>query len=176
MDRSTERAVLAGGWLGVVQTLLQRYRRAGTPTVEMTSDAMASTDRLSLCLAALVGVTLALAAVAVAVAQPNTVHKTTLQDQPFPPPVYHSVTVRTLVDFGGEVLPHTHPGVEMGYVLHGGAVLRVAGQPPRHLNAGDSFAIPARTVHSVQNAGSGPLTMLSTYIVEKGQPISSPAP
>lgn len=110
------------------------------------------------------------------VAQPNTVHKTTLQDQPFPPPVYHSVTVRTVVDAGGEVLPHTHPGVEMGYVLEGRAVLRVAGRPSRPLSAGDGFSIPPRTVHSVQNTGPGALTMLSTYVVEKGQPISSPAP
>ena len=138
----------------------------------ITGDAKTSTGRQGLLLAALVVPILASAAGA----QPNTVHKTTLQDQPFPPPVYQSVTVRTVVDAGGEVLPHTHPGVEMGYVLDGSAVLRVAGQPPRPLSAGDSFAIQARTVHSVQNAGSGPLTMLSTYIVDKGQPISSPAP
>lgn len=109
-------------------------------------------------------------------AQPDAVHKTTLQDQPFPPPTYHTATVRTVVDPGGEVVPHTHPGLEMGYVLAGKAVLQVAGSPPRSLSAGDSFSIPARRVHSVRNAGPGPLTMLSTYVVEKGQPIASPAP
>ena len=41
---------------------------------------------------------------------------------------------------------------------------------------GDSFAIPPRTVHSVKNTGGGALTMLSTYVVEQGQPIASPAP
>jgi quercetin dioxygenase-like cupin family protein len=120
----------------------------------------------------------ALAALAIAPAvgaQPSAVHKTTLQDQPFPPPHYHTVTVRTVVDAGGEVAPHTHPGLEMGYVLEGQAVLKVAGQPPRTLYGGDSFAIPARTVHSVKNAGPGALTMLSTYVVEQGQPIASPA-
>lgn len=130
--------------------------------------------------AAKIGLTLAalalLAFAPAAVSQPDTVHKTTLQDQPFPAPVYHSVTMRTVVDAGGEVLPHTHPGIEMGYVLEGHAVLQVAGQPPRSLSVGDSFSIPARTVHSVQNAGPGPLTMLSTYVVEQGQPIASPAP
>jgi quercetin dioxygenase-like cupin family protein len=126
----------------------------------------------SLRIAALVAPFLASAAIS----QPSTVHKTTLQDQPFPPPVYHSVTVRTLVDAGGEVLPHTHPGVEMGYVLDGRAVLSVAGQQPRSLTAGDGFSIPPRTVHSVQNTGPGALTMLSTYVVDKRQPISSPAP
>jgi len=77
---------------------------------------------------------------------------------------------------GGEVLPHTHPGVEMGYVIEGRATLRVVGQPSRSLSAGDSFAIPARTIHRVRNDGPGALTMLSTYVVEKGQPIASPAP
>jgi len=133
---------------------------------------MTSAARNRLRLAALVVLGLASAAVT----QPNTVHKTPLQDQPFPPPVYHSVTVRTVVDAGGEVLPHTHPGVEMGYVLAGRAVLKIKGRPPRPLSAGDGFSIPTRTVHSVQNAGPGSLTMLSTYVVEKGQPISSPAP
>ena len=125
------------------------------------------------------GVALAAALLAIAPtasAQPSAVHKTTLQDQPFPPPKYHTVTVRTLVDASGEVAPHTHPGLEMGYVLEGQAVLQVAGEPPRSLAAGDSFAIPARTVHSVRNAGPGTLTMLSSYVVEQGEPIASPAP
>jgi quercetin dioxygenase-like cupin family protein len=111
-----------------------------------------------------------------AAAQPDTVHKTTLQDVLFPPPIYHTATVRTVVDPGGEVAPHTHPGIEMGYILEGQAVLDVRGQPPRALAAGDSFSIPPRTVHSVKNAGPGALTMVSTYVVEKGQPIASPAP
>jgi quercetin dioxygenase-like cupin family protein len=133
---------------------------------------MISAGKFGVVLAALAALSIA----STAIAQPTTVHKTTLQDQPFPPPVYHSVTVRTLVDAGGEVSPHTHPGVEMGYVIEGRATLRVVGQPPRSLCAGDSFAIPAGTVHRVRNAGPGPLAMLSTYVVEKDQPIASPAP
>jgi quercetin dioxygenase-like cupin family protein len=109
-------------------------------------------------------------------AQPNMVHKTTLQDRPFPPPLYHTVTVRTVVDPGGLVGPHTHPGIEMAYVLDGRAVLKVRGEPPLSLSAGDSFSVPARTVHSVENTGPGALTMVSTYVVERGQPIASPAP
>jgi len=133
---------------------------------------MTTVSRAALRLTALV----ALAVASAAAAQPNTVHKTTLQDTPFPPPIYHTATVRTVVDPGGEVAPHTHPGLEMGYVLEGHAVLNVTGQPPRSLAAGDSFSIPPRTVHSVKNAGPGALTMLSTYVVEIGQPIASPAP
>jgi quercetin dioxygenase-like cupin family protein len=133
---------------------------------------MTSADKIGLALAALTVLALAPAAGA----QPSTVRKTTLQDQPFPPPKYHTVTVRTVVDAGGEVAPHTHPGLEMGYVLEGEAMLKVAGQPPRPLYGGDSFAIPAGTVHSLKNAGPAALTVLSTYVVEQGQPIASPAP
>jgi quercetin dioxygenase-like cupin family protein len=132
---------------------------------------MISAARTGLRLTALV----ALAFASTAGAQPNTVHKTTLQDRPFPPPHYHTATVRTVVDPGGQVAPHTHPGVEMGYVLDGRAVLKVTGRPPLSLSAGDAFSVAPRAVHSVQNAGPGALTMLSTYVVERGQPIASPA-
>jgi quercetin dioxygenase-like cupin family protein len=135
-------------------------------------DVMISAARTGLRLTALVALSLASAAGA----QPNMVHKTTLQDRPFPPPHYHTATVRTVVDHGGVVAPHTHPGIEMGYVLDGRAVLKVRGEPPVSLSAGDSFSVPARTVHSVENTGPGALTMLSTYVVERGQPIASPAP
>jgi quercetin dioxygenase-like cupin family protein len=152
MVTSTERAAFAGGGL--------------------RGDAMRSAARLGLHLASLAVLALASAASA----QPNAVHKTTLQDTPFPPPGYHTATVRTVVDPGGEVAPHTHPGIEMGYVLQGQATLNVRGRTARSLAAGESFSIPPRTVHSVRNAGRGALTMLSTYVVEKGQPIASPAP
>ena len=132
---------------------------------------MGSAARAGLRLTAVIALALASAAGA----QPNMVHKTTLQDGPFPPPHYHTVTVRTVVDRGGVVAPHTHPGIEMAYVLDGRAVLKVRGQPPRSVSAGDSFSVPPRIVHSVENTGPGALTMVSTYVVEIGQPIASPA-
>jgi quercetin dioxygenase-like cupin family protein len=110
------------------------------------------------------------------VAQPAAVAKTILQDQDFPPPAHHTITVRTVVRHGGVVAPHTHPGVEMGYVLSGAGVLSVAGRADLTLSAGGSFAILPRTVHSVRNTGPGDLTMISTYVVEKNQPIATPAP
>lgn len=135
-------------------------------------DAMVSRARLALILAALCASSLASAAGG----QPNKVHKTTLQEQQFPPPLYHTVTMKAVVDPGGEVTRHTHPGAEMAYIVEGQAVVRVNGQPDRSLSAGDSFTIPPRIVHSVQNKGSGALVIVSTYVVEKGQPIASPAP
>ena len=109
-------------------------------------------------------------------AQSNAVHRLVLQDQPFPSPIYHSVTVKTSVDQGGTVLPHTHPGVEMSYLLEGRGILKVAGQPDRTLSAGESFSIPAATVHSFSNTGQGVVTILTTYVVEKDKPLATPVP
>ena len=76
---------------------------------------------------------------------------------------------------GGAARKHTHPGEELGYVMEGTLELEVTGQPPRTLKAGETFFIPAGVVHDGKNAGSGPLKVLATYIVEKGKPVASPA-
>jgi quercetin dioxygenase-like cupin family protein len=113
---------------------------------------------------------------AAANAQANAVHRTPLQDQPFPAPLYHSLTTKTVVDQGGTVLPHTHPGVEMSYLLEGQGTLKIAGQPDRVVSAGDSFSIPAVAVHSLTNTGPGAITMVTTYVVEKDKPLATPVP
>lgn len=109
-------------------------------------------------------------------AQASAVHRTPLQDLPFPPPIYHTATVKAVVDPGGEVMPHTHPGAEMAYIVSGKAIVTRKGQPALALAAGDSFAIPPGTVHSVKNAGPGPLVMISTYVVDKSKPLVQPVP
>ena len=109
-----------------------------------------------------------------AMAQSTAVHRTTLQELPFPAPEFHTVTVRVVVDPGGTVALHTHPGAEMGYVLSGTALVDVKNQASRNLQAGDSFAVPINVVHSVHNTGKGPLTLLSTYVVKVDQPIATP--
>jgi quercetin dioxygenase-like cupin family protein len=108
-------------------------------------------------------------------AQPSAIHKDTLQEQQFPAPTYHTVTVKTVVDHDGLVAPHTHPGVEMAYIAEGHAAVTITGRAPLSLGAGDSFSVPPETVHSVRNDGLGALTIVSTYVVEKDKPIASPA-
>ena len=60
---------------------------------------------------------------------------------------------------------HTHPGEEVGYVLDGTVVVEQDGKPPVTLNAGQTFLIPAGTVHNATNPGSTPARILATYIV-----------
>jgi len=110
----------------------------------------------------------------VAFGQASALHRSTLQELPFPAPEYHTVTTRAAVDVGGTVMPHIHPGIEMAYIASGEAELIVQGQPARALHQGDSFAIPKGTVHSVRNSGKSALVMISTYVVERGAPLASP--
>jgi quercetin dioxygenase-like cupin family protein len=86
-----------------------------------------------------------------------------------------AVTAIAEVAAGGQSGRHFHPGTESGYILEGEGVLEIEGEQPRNVKAGDSFAIPARTVHNAKVSGSAPLKVISTYVVEKGQPLASPA-
>lgn len=70
---------------------------------------------------------------------------------------------------------HTHPGEEVGYILQGTVVMEIEGKPPVTLKAGDPFLIPAGRIHNARNVGVGASRMLSTYIIEKGKPLATPA-
>jgi quercetin dioxygenase-like cupin family protein len=70
---------------------------------------------------------------------------------------------------------HSHPGEEVIYVLEGSFEYTVAGTPVR-LEPGGVLFIPAGTVHSARNLGTGNAVELATYIVEKGRPLIVPAP
>jgi quercetin dioxygenase-like cupin family protein len=66
---------------------------------------------------------------------------------------------------------HTHPGEEIIYVLEGSLEYQVEGKPPVTLKAGDVLFIPAGTIHTAKNVGSGKGAELATYIVEKVKPL-----
>jgi quercetin dioxygenase-like cupin family protein len=68
---------------------------------------------------------------------------------------------------------HSHPGDEAGYILRGSIVWKVRGQPDRELKAGDHFFNPRGSVHSVTSLE--PAAVVSTWIVDKGKPMSEPA-
>src|SRR3954465_10681478 len=98
-----------------------------------------------------------------------------LQDQDMSVSDRHAVQVLAEFVPGGAAGRHTHPGEELGYVMEGTLQLEVEGQPPRTVKAGDTFFIPANTVHDGRNVGSGPAKVLATYIVEKGKPVATAA-
>ena len=69
---------------------------------------------------------------------------------------------------------HAHPGPETGTVTEGEMVLMIDGQPDKTLKAGDSYQIPAGTVHDVRTVG-GPAKVVAVYMVPKGMALASPA-
>ena len=67
--------------------------------------------------------------------------------------------------------PHSHPGEEIAFVLEGLLEYRLEGKPPVTLKAGEALFIPAGTIHSAKNVGTGNAAELATYLVEKGKPL-----
>jgi quercetin dioxygenase-like cupin family protein len=91
-------------------------------------------------------------------------------------PAYN--TIMDIVDIasGGAPGPHTHPGIETGYVLEGELNLSIAGQPDLHLKAGDSYAIPAGVVHNPKAEGANALKLLAVFVVDPYKPFSTSVP
>lgn len=69
---------------------------------------------------------------------------------------------------------HTHPGVEVAYVLEGTIVYSFLDRPSVTLKAGESLYIPEGTAHAAHNPGSTGAAELATYLVAKGKPIVVP--
>jgi quercetin dioxygenase-like cupin family protein len=85
--------------------------------------------------------------------------------------------ISALAEFqpGATVGAHTHPGEEAGYLLEGTLVFEITGKPTVTLKAGETFFVPAGTVHNATNKGSSKTRVLATYIVEKGKPLATAA-
>jgi quercetin dioxygenase-like cupin family protein len=83
------------------------------------------------------------------------------------------VQVLTEIPRGVESGWHVHPGEEVGYIVAGTVELAVEGRPARTLHAGEGFLVPPRTPHNARDLGPGTGRMLSTYLVEIGQPLAT---
>jgi quercetin dioxygenase-like cupin family protein len=83
------------------------------------------------------------------------------------------VQVLTLIPVGVESGWHIHPGEEVGYIMSGTVEMRIRGAETLTLHAGDGFLIPPRTPHNARDLGPGTGRMLSTYIVEIGEPLAT---
>lgn len=118
---------------------------------------------------------LLLVSIAFAADTPAPFSRKILQDQDLSAAGRHGVIALIEVAQGGASGKHTHPGEELGFVMEGTFLLEIDGQPTRTLHAGDSFVIPAGVVHAGKNAGATPAKVLSSYFVEKGQPLATPA-
>ncbi len=99
--------------------------------------------------------------------------RTELQHKPSSIPGREIVQVLTEIPCGVESGWHVHPGEEVGYILAGTVQMMIQGQAALTLDAGDPFLMPPRTPHNALDVGPGTGQMLSTYIVEAGQPLAT---
>ena len=108
-------------------------------------------------------------------AQQVGIHRTDLLQHDLSVPGREAVQVRVDFDPGAVAAGHSHLGEEIAYVLEGSLEYQLDGKAPVTLKAGDALFIPAGTVHSAKNVGSGKASELATYVVRKGAPLVVPA-
>jgi len=102
-----------------------------------------------------------------------TLKRTEIQHQSSSIPGRDIVQVRTEIPAGVASGWHTHPGEEVGYIVAGTVQMEIEGQPTLTLRPGEGFLIPPRTPHNALDLGPDTGQMLSTYIVEDGEPIAT---
>jgi quercetin dioxygenase-like cupin family protein len=92
-----------------------------------------------------------------------------------PTPGYVTLIVDIELEPGVIIGRHTHPGIESAYMLEGGFDLPIEGQPTLAFKPGVGVVIPPNTPHAGGKNGDKKSHIISTYIVEKGKPLASPA-
>jgi quercetin dioxygenase-like cupin family protein len=104
-------------------------------------------------------------------AQQPGLKRTDLQRHDLSIPGHEVIQARVEITPGAAPVRHFHPGEEIIYVLEGTLEYEVEGLKPVTLNAGEVLFIPAGTIHSAKNVGTGNGVELATYVVEKGKPL-----
>jgi quercetin dioxygenase-like cupin family protein len=92
-----------------------------------------------------------------------------------PTPGYVTLVVDIEIEPGVTIGRHTHPGIESAYMLDGGFDLPIEGQPMVAFKPGMGVVVPPNTPHAGGKNGDKKSHIISTYIVEKGKPLASPA-
>jgi quercetin dioxygenase-like cupin family protein len=107
--------------------------------------------------------------------QPDPIKRTIVQRAEFPGDKMATLLVMIEVIPNGVVARHTHPGVEVGYVLDGSVEFTIADQAPKLFTRGDTYMIPVSAPH-IAKAGANGVKLVGTFVVEKDKPLASPAP
>ena len=106
--------------------------------------------------------------------QPSPVKRTILQRTDIPGTnlelIYATVEIAPSFKAGR----HSHPGVVMAQVVEGEFWLAPDGQPEKIYKAGESLTLPDRAIHN-EGASDKGTKINAVYVVEKGQPLASPA-
>lgn len=110
-----------------------------------------------------------------AASAPAAITRKTLQTVDVPGSSYQVIEAQVEIPAHTHVPKHTHPGTVVGYVLSGDYSIQLDGQQPKPVAPGESFVVPSGMIHE-ELAGSHAARVLAVFTVEKGKPLSSPAP
>jgi quercetin dioxygenase-like cupin family protein len=84
------------------------------------------------------------------------------------------IQARVEIEPGVEGGKHTHPGIEIAYVIEGQLEVKVDGLPNRTYRAGEAFSVAEGVAHAATNTGTVTTKLLATYLVEVGKPLATP--
>ncbi|WP_030191576.1 cupin domain-containing protein [Streptomyces violaceorubidus] len=99
------------------------------------------------------------------------VTRTLLQEHPSPAEGWEAVQTLVQIPRHKESGRHSHPGVEVGYIVRGDVLMEFDDRPPLRLRTGDPFFIPDGVIHNARNVGRVTTMMLSTYVVDETKPL-----
>jgi quercetin dioxygenase-like cupin family protein len=86
---------------------------------------------------------------------------------------YEAVLVSVEIPVGGREGRHTHSGTAMIHVTDGAITLDYEGKPTTTYKAGQSFFVDAGKVHEGINKENVPAKAIATFIIPKGQPVTT---
>ncbi|MGW0514653.1 cupin domain-containing protein [Streptomyces olivaceoviridis] len=99
------------------------------------------------------------------------VTRTLLQEHPSPAQGWEAVQTLVQIPRHKESGRHSHPGIEVGYIIRGDVLMEFDDRPPLRLRTGDPFFIPNGAIHNARNVGTVTTMMLSTYVVDETKPL-----
>jgi quercetin dioxygenase-like cupin family protein len=108
--------------------------------------------------------------------QTPAVKRTVLLQHDTSAPGFEAVLVAVEIPVGGREGRHFHPGTAMIHVTEGAITLDYEGKPTVRYKAGESFFVDAKAVHEGINKDNVPAKAIATFIIPKGQPVTTQTP
>ena len=157
--------------LAYISNFLKRQRELALIAIEREETAMKPIGATVLGLG-----TLSLLTLVSAMAQEPTVQRKVLLTQDLPIPGYQTVLAAVEIPAGGREGRHTHAGALVVYVQEGVLTFDYEGKPTMTYKAGDTLYVEPGKIHEGINKGTSPVKAIATFVIEKGKPLTSPAP
>ena len=107
--------------------------------------------------------------------QTPAVKRTVLLQHDTSAPGFEAVLVAVEIPVGGREGRHFHPGTAVIHVTDGAITLDYEGKPTVRYKAGESFFVDAKAVHEGINKDNVPAKAIATFIIPKGQPVTTQA-